>query len=209
MKKEPKSRGRPRSYDPATVLEQAMGAFWRGGYAGTSLDDLTEATGLNRPSLYAGFGDKLELYLKAMQEFQQRASAHFVAALEPRPSDTSFADRIERYLNEAVTLYTSPKRTTPTGCAVITTATAQTLTVPEVGELLSRVLREMDDHVSRCLKAAVANGALPATTDTAALGFLLAASAHSLGIRARAGASRAQLRRLVPALAQALCPPND
>jgi AcrR family transcriptional regulator len=56
-------RGRPRAYDPDVALAQAMDTFWHAGYAGTSLDDLSAATGMNRPSLYAAFGDKRALYL--------------------------------------------------------------------------------------------------------------------------------------------------
>ena len=62
----PKKRGRPRSYDPETALARAAAVFWKAGYAGTSLDDLSQATGMNRPSLYAAFGDKRDLYLKTL-----------------------------------------------------------------------------------------------------------------------------------------------
>ena len=55
-------RGRPRAYDPETALSQAMAVFWDAGYAATSLDDLSAATGMNRPSLYGAFGDKHALY---------------------------------------------------------------------------------------------------------------------------------------------------
>src|SRR5438445_11772806 len=62
-------RGRPRSFEPEVVLEQAMALFWRHGYSGTSFGDLTEATGLTKPSLYAAFGDKEALYLKCLQHY--------------------------------------------------------------------------------------------------------------------------------------------
>jgi hypothetical protein len=60
---EPRRRGRPRAYDPDTALAAAADVFWKKGYDGTSLDDLAAATGMNRPSLYAAFGDKHDLYL--------------------------------------------------------------------------------------------------------------------------------------------------
>src|SRR5215471_3491523 len=66
VQKEPARRGRPRAYDPDTALAQAMAVFWRAGYAGTSLDDITVGTGMNRPSLYGAFGDKHRLYLHAL-----------------------------------------------------------------------------------------------------------------------------------------------
>ncbi|MGE5163663.1 MAG: helix-turn-helix domain-containing protein, partial [Sphingobacteriales bacterium] len=55
---ERRRRGRPRAYNPDTALARAADVFWRNGYDGTSLDDLVAATGMNRPSLYAAFGDK-------------------------------------------------------------------------------------------------------------------------------------------------------
>src|SRR5262245_20822174 len=63
-------RGRPRKYDPDDALAKAMGAFWDRGYAATSLDDISAATGMNRPSLYAAFGDKQAIYLKAIERYR-------------------------------------------------------------------------------------------------------------------------------------------
>src|SRR5690242_6750892 len=60
-------RGRPRAFDPEVALKKASDAFKDGGYSSTSLDDIVRATGLNRPSLYAAFGDKKALYLAAIQ----------------------------------------------------------------------------------------------------------------------------------------------
>src|SRR5262249_49612858 len=62
-------RGRPRAFDPQTALQRAREAFWDRGFAGTSLDDLSERTGMNRPSLYAAFGDKQELYLETLRGY--------------------------------------------------------------------------------------------------------------------------------------------
>ncbi|PTB24471.1 TetR family transcriptional regulator [Paraburkholderia caribensis] len=64
-KSEKRARGRPRAYDADDALSNATDAFWLGGYSGTSLDTLSDATGMNRPSLYAAFGDKHALYLPA------------------------------------------------------------------------------------------------------------------------------------------------
>src|SRR5260221_8326076 len=61
-----KKRGRPRGYEPEAALTRARAAFWDAGYAATSLDALSEATGMNRPSLYGAFGDKRAPNLKAL-----------------------------------------------------------------------------------------------------------------------------------------------
>src|SRR5258707_14897964 len=72
VQKSPARRGRPRAYDPDAALARAVDAFWDAGFAATSLDDLTLATGMNRPSLYGAFGDKQALYRKALDLYRAR-----------------------------------------------------------------------------------------------------------------------------------------
>jgi len=184
----PRPRGRPRAYDPEQALDRAMHTFWKRGYCGTTLDDLSAAMHMNRPSLYAGFGDKHQLYLKAMQRFQAQASQHFAQALAPKADDGSFADVMTRYLYAAIDLYTTHDTT---GCAVIATATAQALTEPDIGQLLD---------------SAAERGALPCDADIEALTFLLTSTAHSIGIRARAGFTRLRLERMAEILVRTLWP---
>ena len=69
--------GRPREFDYEKALDQAMRVFWEKGYEGTSLPDLTQAMGINRPSLYASFGNKEELYKKALNRYAQTSAAFF------------------------------------------------------------------------------------------------------------------------------------
>src|SRR5206468_2344103 len=71
----PKRRGRPRAYQPEVALGKALDLFRRDGFAATSLDDLSAATGMNRPSLYGAFGDKRELYKKSYESYRNRARA--------------------------------------------------------------------------------------------------------------------------------------
>lgn len=193
-------RGRPRSYDPEQALEYALHAFWKGGYSGTSLDALAAATGLNRPSLYAGLGDKRAIYLKAMRRFQAHARERFATALAPRPDDRSFADVAARYLHEVIEVDGPREDIEVRGCAVMSTALAEALTDPEIRQILDDVLEEMDSQLRACLQAAVALGMLPRQTDVEALGFLLVSAAHSIGIRARAGKTRAEMEKQADAL---------
>src|SRR4051812_23755127 len=74
-------RGRPRAYDHDIALAQAMAVFWDAGYAATSLDELSAATGMNRPSLYGAFGDKRALYRQAIAQYRATARAGLAAAL--------------------------------------------------------------------------------------------------------------------------------
>src|SRR3984885_9545850 len=102
----PRRRGRPRAYDPAVALQRALETFWKGGYSGTSLDDLAAATGMNRPSLYAGFGDKRSIYMKALTLYWESAAVGVRAALA---ADQSLADALMQVYNQALTLYFSGK----------------------------------------------------------------------------------------------------
>src|SRR5260370_32682165 len=81
QKSETRRRGRPRAYDPEVALQRAMEAFWDGGFSGTSLDDLSARMGMNRPSLYAAFGDKQGLYLKTLNSYIAGKRAAIAAAL--------------------------------------------------------------------------------------------------------------------------------
>src|ERR1700744_3554491 len=74
----PKRRGRPRAYQPEIALGKALDLFRKDGFAATSLDDLSAATGMNRPSLYGAFGDKRELYLKSYERYRADARAVMV-----------------------------------------------------------------------------------------------------------------------------------
>src|SRR4051795_5728000 len=75
---EPKRRGRPRAYQPEIALGKALDLFRRDGFAATSLDELSAATGMNRPSLYGAFGDKRELYIKSYQRYREDARAAMI-----------------------------------------------------------------------------------------------------------------------------------
>lgn len=202
----PKPRGRPRTYDPEQVLDRALHAFWKRGYSGTSLEALIEATGLNRPSLYGGLGDKRTIYIKAMRRFQAYAREHFGAALQAQPDDRSFADVIARYLRAAIEVDGLHESTGVSGCAVISTATAEALTDPEIRQVLDDVLAEMDSQLLTRLRQAQADGELAQDADIESLGFLMSSTAHSIGIRARAGQARQDMEAMVDALACTLCP---
>src|ERR1041384_8346753 len=111
-----KRRGRPRAYDPQIALARAAEKFWAAGYAGTSLDDLVEATGMNRPSLYAAFGDKRDLYLKTLEHYREESRDLARAALADDPPLKVF---LKRFYDKALELYLDAG---PRGCYSIGTA---------------------------------------------------------------------------------------
>jgi len=87
----PKRRGRPRAYQPEIALGKALDLFRRGGFAATSLDDLSAATGMNRPSLYGAFGDKRELYIKSYRRYREDAPRGDAGHLSRGAADPSAA----------------------------------------------------------------------------------------------------------------------
>ena len=97
----PRPRGRPRSFDTEATLANATLAFWQRGYAATSMDDLSAATGLNRPSLYGAFGDKHALYLQALQLYTGQSNKAIAAALAGR----SLREGLMRVYELALQLY--------------------------------------------------------------------------------------------------------
>src|SRR6478735_11363440 len=87
------SRGRPRAFDLETALEQALQVFWEKGYQGTSLSDLTSAIGINRPSLYAAFGNKEALFRKALDRYVEKTVVFVLDAIH-EPTARRFAERL-------------------------------------------------------------------------------------------------------------------
>src|SRR5580692_4989720 len=102
--------GRPRTFDLETALQRAMLVFWRKGYLGASLSDLTKAMGINRPSLYAAFGNKDSLFRKALDRYAKGPSSYLSEALE----EPTARGVVERLLHGVVNLLTDPQ--TPVTC---------------------------------------------------------------------------------------------
>src|SRR5438094_9922303 len=105
--------GRPRAFDVDEALDQALKVFWRKGYEGTSLPDLTKAMGINRPSLYAAFGNKEELFRKALDRYAEGPAAYAAEALN-EPTARAVAELL---LEGSVNLLTDPRN--PRGCLVV------------------------------------------------------------------------------------------
>lgn len=183
-------RGRPRAYDPETALAQATDAFWRTGFSGTSLDDLSAATGMNRPSLYGAFGDKRALYLATLDRYTQ---AGLEGMQESLANDIPLAKALKRLYERALAMY-FPKGDAVLGCFLIGTATTESVSDPEVRAKLGEALRIFDRAFEARLRHAQAQGELDAAADPAALARIASAVLHTLALRSRAGDSLASLR---------------
>src|SRR4051794_36614723 len=132
VQKAARPRGRPRAYDPEVALGHALGAFWDAGYAATSLDDLSAATGMNRPSLYGAFGDKRALYDAALERYRALAREGLEQTLG---HDEPLEAALRRLYDRALSIYTAGE-SGARGCFLISTAVTEAVRHPEVREAL-------------------------------------------------------------------------
>ena len=198
---ETRRRGRPRAYDPQAALRQVTDTFWKAGYSATSLDDISAATGMNRPSLYAAFGDKHALYLEALAGYWRTSLAATREALAgDRPLDAALMDAYDA----ALSIYFSGEGN-PRGCFVMGTAVTEAVEDPEIRESLAVGLRTIDADFEARFRIARARGELSDDADPAALAFLASATMQTIAIRARAGIPRAELRRLARKAVTIIC----
>ncbi|MFJ2709701.1 TetR/AcrR family transcriptional regulator [Pseudomonas sp. NPDC087346] len=199
---ESKGRGRPRAYDPQTALAKALGVFWSTGYSGASLDSIASAAGMNRPSLYAAFGDKHALYIKALEQYWETASAAMQQAL----SDTSLTleQALTGFYEGQLAIYFSGDGQ-PRGCFAIGTATTEAVEDPQIRDVLADRLSRLDADLQARLQTAIDSGELQADADPAALAVLASSLLHSISIRARAGKSRDELSGLARSAIKVFC----
>jgi AcrR family transcriptional regulator len=190
---EPKRRGRPRAYEPDVALGKALDLFRTQGFAATSLDDLSEATGMNRPSLYGAFGDKRELYIKSYQRYREEARASMVEIFR---QEMPVRRRLERIFASALNIYLSGE-TGPRGCFTVVTAASEAVGDPDIRAMVLDGLNELDKAFASCFRRAKEKGELPESADPATLAQLASATVHSIAIRSRARVSRKDLEAIV------------
>ncbi|MGX9226934.1 TetR/AcrR family transcriptional regulator [Streptomyces albus] len=188
-----------KQFDMDKALDAAMIQFWREGYADTSLDDLSRATGLNRSSLYSSFGDKDRLFLRCLDLYAARYGEKYEAALASAASDPVAA--VRAFFDVTLERIADPEL--PDGCLIAQSAMAIPVLSPGVAAQAEQAL---DLQYSR-LRTALKAGQL-SDHDAETFAVHAAAVNQSLAVMSRAGASPAQLRSIVgvtiDALAQAL-----
>ncbi len=200
-KEERRPRGRPRAYDPDRAMDRATAAFWRAGYSATSLDDLTTATGMNKPSLYSAFGDKHALYLAALERYTEAGRVAMVEALRP---DLPLREGLQRVYDTALRFYL-PVDQTARGCFLIGTATTESVENPDVRKKLRDGLRLYDSLFEARFAQARDDGEIAADADPAALASVASAVMHTLALRSRAGDPEKVLRAVADAGIDLIC----
>jgi TetR/AcrR family transcriptional regulator, copper-responsive repressor len=197
----PRRRGRPRAYDPQAALRQVTDTFWKTGYSATSLDEISAATGMNRPSLYAAFGDKHALYLEALTDYWR---VSLEATREALAGDRPLDEALMGAYDAALSIYFSGDGR-PRGCFVVGTAVTEAVEDAKIRDSLAVGLRAIDADFEARLRVAREKGELKGDADPVALAFLAAATMQTIAIRARAGIPRAELRELARKAVAIIC----
>ena len=197
----PRRRGRPRAFEAETALAQAMDVFWKDGFSGASLDDVSAATGLNRPSLYGAFGDKRALYLKAYGQYRKRMNETFQPLFQAR---APLRAKLKRILIAALDLYLSGEDG-PRGCFTVLSAASNAIADPELHQLVAEAIDSTDRAFGRMFADARAAGELPAGADPRRLARMASATLHTLSIRARARVPRAKILPIIDDAVTTIC----
>jgi TetR/AcrR family transcriptional repressor of nem operon len=188
-------RGRPREFDTDAAIERAMGVFWSCGYHGTSLPDLLEVTNLSRGSLYAAFGDKHGLFLRALDRYIDDALARLDAELDPRKNAlaglrTCLAGYVDR------TSGVAGKR----GCLVVATAMELSAHDTEVERRIGRFFKRMETRLTEALARAQAAGELADGVEPATAGRLLLCLLEGMRVIGKTGPDRTVSQAVVQTL---------
>jgi AcrR family transcriptional regulator len=186
-------KGRPREFCPDIALAAALRVFWSKGYEGASMAELTESMGITKPSLYAAFGNKESLFNKALDLYEREKLAYMGQALEAATA----RGVAERLLRGALEMQTGAANGDPCGCLSVIVSVA----CGSEAESIQEQVHERGAAAKRALldrfERARAEGDLPADTDIAGLTAYLTAVMQGMAVQAGAGASHAELDRLV------------
>src|SRR5882724_11025454 len=169
--------GRPREFDVDKALDLALQVFWRKGYEGASMADLTETMGITKPSLYSAFGNKEELFRKALDRYVDGPGGYVQVALA-KPTARAV---LEHLLYGAADAVTDPDH--PPGCLAVQGA----LSCGDAAESIKQELMS---------RRAIAEDDLPAGSDAADLARYISAILQGMAVQAAGGTSREQLRKI-------------
>ena len=182
--------GRPRAFDIDEALDRALKVFWRKGYEGATLPDLTRAMGINRPSLYAAFGNKEALFRKAIDRYIAGPACHVGEALK-EPTARAV---VERLLRGGIDLITDSRN--PCGCFMVQSALACGDTADSIRRELVKRRAEGEAALRERFERALSDGDLPPSTDPADLARYVATLMHGMAVQAAGGAARDELLRV-------------
>lgn len=173
-------RGRPREFDADVALDSAMRLFWTRGYEATSMADLVEATGLNRASLYAAFGDKEALFLKVLDRYGERFSARPLAALS---EFESARDAVSHFLRRTAEHLTDARL--PRGCLFSSAAADGAGGSETIARVVADGTARQETALYETLRRGQAGGSVPPSADLRAMARFYVGVAQGMALMAR------------------------
>jgi AcrR family transcriptional regulator len=179
--------GRPRSFDADKALDKALRVFWRRGYEGASLSELTKAMGINRPSMYAAFGNKEQLFKKAVDRYCEEPTARLEECLAA-PTIREVAERLIRGTAERLA---SPKN--PRGCLILQGALACGKESDAIRRYLAARRAEQERAICERFTQAAKAGELPKGIDPDDLARYVSTVMQGLAVQAASGATGEEL----------------
>lgn len=179
--------GRPRQFDPDQVLWEAVKVFWRLGYNATSVQDLVDAMGIERGSLYRTFGHKQAVFQRAVEHYSAYQTARLPPGADPM---TTLRAWFANNLDDA------RDRSLPNGCLVINSAVEMPALPPPLQKLVGRHIGQLRRFFRGCIEAGQAAGAVPRSVQPEDKAESLLAAIIGINVMSRAGASHAQLARI-------------
>jgi TetR/AcrR family transcriptional repressor of nem operon len=185
---------RPKSFDDDAVLDRALQLFRQRGFEGTSMSDLEAHLGLGRQSLYNTFGDKRELYLKALDLYQRQANGQMLAMLE---APDAGLDALERWLAANAAAVTVPGAAA--GCFTVNSIVERPDDAPTAARC-TRGRECLTAAIRAALSRAQAKGEIAAERDVEGLVGLVVAHVYGLAVLARSGATERELHAASGAL---------
>lgn len=188
------ARGRPRSFDIDAALDSGVEVFWKNGFQGTSMAELSSAMGLSKPSLYAAFGDKESLYLKALERYVNLLIELHADLLADEP-DARRA--VEAFLHSIVDMLTNP--ILPGGCFIVNgTADCGSSSMPaDVENALSKALQGSEKMLHERLLRAQRDGQWSLDASPKDIAALFGSLIAGLAVQAKSGAKAAKLHLVV------------
>jgi AcrR family transcriptional regulator len=188
LETETRPRGRPRSFDREAALDAAMMLFWRQGYEGASLSDLTTAMGIGPASLYAAFGSKEALFREALARYRSGVGSGLPRIL----NGAATGRQAIRLLLEGAAA-TLTRRAQPRGCMIVLSALHGFAESTDLDRELQQCRAEDAEMILDRIKKSVADGELPNSCNPAAMAAFYMAILQGMSVQARDGATRASL----------------
>jgi TetR/AcrR family transcriptional regulator, transcriptional repressor for nem operon len=182
---------RPRTFDEDRAVEAAMKLFWTSGYEGTSTQDLCEATGLGRSSIYNTFSSKRDLFDRALRRYMETKTATQLELIQR--SDLPIRERVRRILWDAV----EPEPADPPGCLVVNSLIELAPHEPEIAEVLDRDHAVKIETLTAAFRAAQAAGEVDRDHDPTGLADYVFVVLSGLRVAARSGATQAAQEAVV------------